>query len=306
MELVVIGSSNMDLVIIVPRIPGIGETILGSKSNMFFGGKGANQAVAAARAGGNVSFISKTGNDLFGDKMKAHYKNEKLPAGYILTDEKEPTGIAQILVSEKGENSIAVAPGANMNLTTEDIRAYEDLIIKARVVLLQLEIPIKTVEYIADIAAKNNVKVILNPAPAQKLNNDLLKKLWLLTPNESETELLTGIKVTDNGSAKKAGKILLKKGVENIIITLGENGSLLCNNKGFKHFEAYKVNAIDTTAAGDVFNGFLAVALTKNKSFDEAIQFGSVAAAISVTRKGAQQSIPFIYELENYIINQKQ
>ncbi|MBA7548853.1 Ribokinase [subsurface metagenome] len=210
-------------------------------------------------------------------------------------------GIAQILVSEKGENSIAVAPGANMNLTVEDIHSFKNVINQAKVVLVQLEIPLETVEYIAEIANKHNTKVILNPAPAQKLNNELLEKLWLITPNESESELLTQIKVVDIDSAGKAGEILLKKGVKNVIITLGENGSLLCNKDGFRYFKAYKEKAIDTTAAGDVFNGALAVALTENKSFHEAIQYGSAAAAISVTRKGAQTSIPTIEELENYL-----
>ncbi|MBA7578483.1 Ribokinase [subsurface metagenome] len=301
MELVVVGSSNMDMVISVPRIPGTGETILGGKSSMIFGGKGANQAVAAVRSGGNVAFISKVGGDIFGENMKSHFKNEGLPANFILTDEKEPTGIAQILVSEKGENSIAVAPGANMNLTVEDIHSFKNVINQAKVVLVQLEIPLETVEYIAEIANKHNTKVILNPAPAQKLNNELLEKLWLITPNESESELLTQIKVVDIDSAGKAGEILLKKGVKNVIITLGENGSLLCNKDGFRYFKAYKEKAIDTTAAGDVFNGALAVALTENKSFHEAIQYGSAAAAISVTRKGAQTSIPTIEELENYL-----
>ena len=206
MELVVIGSSNMDIVIYAPRIPGIGETILGSKSSMVFGGKGANQAVAASRAGGNVSFISKIGKDIFGENMRTHFKDEGLPTEFILTDDKEPTGIAQIIVSEKGENSIAVAPGSNMNLTVEDILAFEDLIKKAKVVLMQLETPLKTVEYITEIAFQNNVKVILNPAPAQNLSKELLEKIWLLTPNESEAELLSQMKVTDIDSAKMAGK----------------------------------------------------------------------------------------------------
>lgn len=298
MELVVIGSSNIDMVIYLPRIPEIGETLLGGKSSMVFGGKGANQAIAAVRAGGNVTFISKVGKDIFGENTKSHFKDEGLPVDFILSDKDEPTGIAQILVSEKGENSIAVAPGANMNLSIEDIKLFKDVIAKARVVLIQLEIPIDTVEYIVEIASENNVKVILNPAPAQILKQELLEKVWMLTPNESETELLTDIKVTDIDSAKKAGKELLKKGVQNILITLGEEGSLLCNNNGFKHFEAFKVNAVDTTAAGDVFNGYLAVAITDNKSIGEAIQLGSRSAAISVTRKGAQPSIPFMNELE--------
>ena len=176
----------------------------------------------------------------------------------ILTDVNEPTGIAQIFVSEKGENSIAVAPGANMKLLPKDIEPFTDLIINAKVVLLQLETPLETVEYIADIAYQNNVKLILNPAPAQKLSENLLKKVWLITPNETEASLLTGIEVTDDQSAEKAANCLLQLGIRNVIVTLGENGSLLSNEKGVQHFKAFQVEAVDSTAAGDVFNGTLA------------------------------------------------
>ncbi len=296
-NLVVVGSSNMDLVISLPRIPAVGETILGGKSSMIFGGKGANQAVAAARAGGKVAFITKLGDDIFGNNMTSHFQTEGLPIDYILTDDSEPTGIAQIFVSAKGENSIAVAPGANMNLMPSDIEPFEGLIKQATVVLMQLEIPLETVVFITELAAAHNVKVILNPAPAQALSDNLLKKLWLLTPNESEASLLTGLKVVDNASAQQAAEALRQKGIQNVIITLGENGSLLCNAEGVKHFKAFKAHAVDTTAAGDVFNGALAVAVTQNKSFDDAIRFGSAAAAISVSRVGAQTSIPSLDEI---------
>ena len=206
MDLVVIGSANMDLVLALPKIPAIGETVLGGKSSMVFGGKGAYQAVAAIRAGGDVAFIAKLGNDLFGEKMKSHFEKEGFRTDLILTDAIEPTGVAQIFVSEKGENSIGVASGANMNLLPDDIEPFRDLIKKAKVVLLQLETPLETVEYIATIAYQNNVKLILNPAPAQKLSVDLLKKVWLLTPNETEASLLTGIEVIDAESAEKAAK----------------------------------------------------------------------------------------------------
>ena len=301
MELLVVGSSNMDLVISLPRIPAIGETVLGGKSNMVFGGKGANQAVAAIRAGCDTLFITKVGNDLFGKNMKNHFKNEGFRTDLILTDAYEPTGIAQIFVSEKGENSIAVAPGANMQLLPEDIQPFADLIKNSKVVLLQLETPLETIAYIADIAHKNKVKLILNPAPAQKLSKDLLKKIWLISPNESEASLLTGIEVKDTVSAAKAAQSLLEMGVENVIVTMGENGSLLFDNKGSKHFEAFKEKAVDTTAAGDVFNGNLAVAITNQKPLPEAIRFASAAAAISVTREGAQPSVPTLAEIDNYL-----
>jgi ribokinase len=301
MKLVVIGSSNMDLVISLPRIPAVGETVLGGKSSMVFGGKGANQAVASIRSGGDIAFIAKVGNDLFGENMKNHFKQEGFRIDLILTDENEPTGIAQIFVSEKGENSIAVAPGANMKLVPKDIEPFTDLIKNSKVVLLQLETPLETVEYIADIAYQNNVKLILNPAPAQKLSEDLLRKVWLITPNETETSLLTGIEVVGAASAEKAAKNLLKMGVKNVIVTLGENGSLLCNGDGVEHFKVFEAKAVDTTAAGDVFNGTLAVAITNDKSLQEAINFAAAAAAISVTREGAQPSIPTHTEINNFL-----
>jgi ribokinase len=301
MKLVVIGSSNMDLVINLPKIPAIGETVLGGKSSMVFGGKGANQAVASIRSGGDVAFIAKVGKDLFGENMKNHFVNEGFSRDLILTDEMEPTGIAQIFVSEKGENSIAVASGANMTLLPKDIEPFEDLLKNAKVLLLQLETPIETVKYIANIAHQNKVKLILNPAPAQQLDKSLLNKVWLLTPNETEASLLTGIEVIDVASAEKAARELLKVGIENVIITLGENGSILCNKNGTEHFKAYKVKSVDSTAAGDVYNGTLAVAITNGKSLIEAIQFAAAASAISVTCKGAQPSIPFRKEIDQFL-----
>jgi len=305
MKLIVIGSSNMDLVISLPRIPAIGETVLGGKSSMVFGGKGANQAVAAIRAKGDVAYIAKVGNDLFGKNMKNHFEREGFRQDLILTDVNEPTGIAQIFVSKKGENSIAVAPGANMKLLPKDIEPFTDLIINAKVVLLQLETPLETVEYIADIAYQNNVKLILNPAPAQKLSENLLKKVWLITPNETEASLLTGIEVTDNQSAEKAANCLLQLGIRNVIVTLGKNGSLLSNEKGVQHFKAFQVEAVDSTAAGDVFNGTLATAITNEEPLTKAINFAAAAAAISVTKEGAQPSIPTRKEIDNFLAKHK-
>jgi ribokinase len=301
MDLVVIGSSNIDMIVYVPRIPKVGETILGEKSSMVFGGKGANQAVTAVRVGGDVCFISKVGRFTFGKNMKKNFEEEGLPVEYILTDEKESSGTAHILVSDKGENSIAVAPGANMNLSPDDIASFKSTIIRSRVILVQLEIPMETVEYIASLAYQFNIKLILNPAPAQKLSADLLRKLWLLTPNESEAELLTGIKIDNIESAKRAGQALLNMNVENVIMTLGSMGVLLCNKEGIVHYDAFHEKAIDSTGAGDVFNGSLAVAISKYKSFEEAIRFGNAAAAISVTRKGAQPSIPKLDEVNSYL-----
>ena len=299
-DLLVIGSSNQDIVIKLPRIPGIGETLLGGKSSMIFGGKGANQAVAASRLGGHPVFITKLGRDIFGDNLKLHFANEKLPSEYILTDENEPTGIAQIFVSDKGENSIAVAPGSNMNLSIQDILQFESLIVHAKIILMQLEIPLETVEYVSRLAYQHNVKVIINPAPAQLLSDELLQYIWLIIPNEYEASLLTDIKVVDPPSAILAAKTLLNKGVQNVIITLGENGSLFCNSEYSQHYNSPQVTAVDTTAAGDVFSGALAVAITHGKSFNESIPFASKAAAISVSRMGAQTSIPTLREMNEF------
>ncbi|UBM59786.1 ribokinase [Marinilongibacter aquaticus] len=304
MKLLVIGSSNMDIVLTLPRIPAVGETVLGGKSSMIFGGKGANQAVAAKRSGAEIAFICKVGHDIFGENMKSHFENEGFDLKLILTDPEEATGIAQIFVSKKGENSIAVAPGANMKLLPEDLKAFEKNIENAEVVLVQLETPLETIEYIADIAHRHKVKLILNPAPAQKLGAELLKKIWLITPNETEASLLTGVALTEQNWEEKAAAVLQHMGVENVIITLGEKGSILFGRKETKRFEALQVAAVDSTAAGDVFNGTLAAALTQNLSLNEAIAFASVAAALSVTKKGAQPSIPTLSEIENFRMNQ--
>jgi ribokinase len=300
-DLIVIGSSNIDLVISVARIPAIGETVLGGKSSMVFGGKGANQAVAAIRSGADTAFITKVGNDLFGDNLKTHFKDEGFPPELILTDENEPTGVAQIFVSEKGENCIAVAPGANMQLLPKDMVPYLDLIANAKVVLLQLETPLETIAYIVEMARNKEIKIILNPAPAQPLRTEILENIWLLTPNESEASILSGIEVVDQKSAHRAAIRLLEMGIKNVIITLGENGCIFCQEKGMEYFKAFKTNAIDTTAAGDVFNGTLASEITRNKSIEEAIAFATAAAAISVSRKGAQPSIPYREEVENIL-----
>ncbi|MFO7615830.1 MAG: ribokinase [Bacteroidales bacterium] len=300
-DLVVIGSSNQDLVISVPHIPLAGETVLGGQSRLHFGGKGANQAVAAARTGGRVLFITRLGNDLFGRGMMDHFRREGLSEQGILVDPDEPTGLAQIWVSGRGENSIAVAPGANNHLLPSAIEPFIDLIKGTQVLLLQLEIPPETVQYAARIAAGAGVRVILNPAPARPLPDELLRQVWLLTPNESEAALLTGVEVEDIQTAQQAGALLLDRGVENVIITLGEKGSVLCNREGFRHFPAYLVPVVDTTAAGDVFNGSLAVAIAWGKGLAEAIPFSSAAAAVSVGRPGAQTSIPRLEEVEQFL-----
>lgn len=294
--ILVIGSSNTDMVIKSERIPSPGETIIGGKFFMNPGGKGANQAVAAARAGGKVTFICKVGADLFGDQAITQFKNEGIDTSFILKDASNPSGVALITVDRHGENSIVVAPGSNGNLTVKDLQQAEKIMQKASIVLMQLETPIETIEYAA-AKAFGQAKVILNPAPAQALPASLLSKIYLLTPNEHEAEMLSGVKVHDVASADVAAQKLQALGVRNVMVTLGSQGVLVREGIVSTHIPTRKVEAVDTTAAGDIFNGAVAVALSEGKSMADAARFGCAAAAISVTRMGAQSSAPYRNEI---------
>jgi ribokinase len=305
-NIVVVGSSNTDMIIKTNKIPKPGETVIGGKFYKAAGGKGANQATAAARAGGKVTFVAKVGNDLFGNEAILGFKNDGINIDYVNKDSEEASGIALILVDSVGENSIAVASGANLKLLESDIEKAQEEISHAAVLLMQLEIPIETVEAAAKIAWANGAKVILNPAPAQALSDDLLKCISILTPNESEAELLTGVEVNNENDAKKAAKILLEKGVELVIITLGASGALAATKEESKLIPGFKVDATDTTAAGDVFNGALAVAISENKGLYDSIKFAHAAAAISVTKIGAQPSAPNRSEIEEMLTSKLQ
>jgi ribokinase len=296
-KILVIGSSNTDMVIKTDKLPSPGETVLGGTFFMNPGGKGANQAVAAARLGGKVTFVTKVGNDLFGKQALAVFKKEGIDIRNIAQDDKFPSGVALIIVNQIGENNIVVAPGSNGNLLAEDISPNHFTPGKFDLLLLQLEIPLMTVEYAALTAAGSGIKVILNPAPAQKLHDYLLKHTWLITPDETEAEILTGIKVHDELSAEAAAEFFHKKGVENVIITMGEAGAYLKSESFTGMVAGRKVTPIDSTAAGDVFNGALAVAIAEGKNLKEATEFANSAAAISVTRLGAQASAPYRNEI---------
>jgi len=296
-QIVVVGSTNTDMVVKAARIPAPGETILGGRFLMNPGGKGANQAVAAARLGAEVVFIAKVGDDLFGREAKALFAKENICTDYVLTDPSEPSGVALIMVDAKGENCIAVASGANGTLMPEDIEGLEGVIAQSDMLLMQLETPLETVRYAADVAVNLGVPVILNPAPACELPSDLYDCLEVITPNESEAELLTNIKVTDEASAEAAARVLCDKGVLNVVITMGAKGAYVFDGEDGVMVPAFKVEAVDTTAAGDVFNGALAVALTEELELEEAVRFASKAASISVTRMGAQASAPRREEL---------
>jgi ribokinase len=285
------------MVVNAVRIPAPGETILGGTFFMNPGGKGANQAVAAARLGGNVLFLAKTGNDIFGDQARQNFIKEGIDTSLLMRDEGYPSGVALITVDANGENSIVVAPGSNNQLTGKDVEAAAPQIARAGYVLMQLEIPIETVEKAAKIATESHVSVILNPAPAQPLSDSLLKQIAILTPNQTEAELLTGISVTDLPSAEASAKILRNKGIDTVIITLGDQGAYVLTQTESFHVAVQKVKAVDTTAAGDVFNGALVVALSEGNSIRDAVNFACRASAISVTRLGAQASAPYRQEL---------
>lgn len=296
-KIIVIGSSNTDMVIKADRLPVPGETVIGGKFFMNPGGKGANQAVAAARLGGNVTLICKTGNDIFGKQSVELFNSERINANYVFSDPKNPSGVALITVDSNGENCIVVASGANASLSPEDIESARNEIERGDLVLMQLEIPIETVEYATRLASAKGIRVILNPAPAKALSEKLLRSLYVITPNRTEAEILSGIKVSDWESAMKAAAVIKARGPKIVVITLGSQGALICENDTFHRVEALKVTAVDTTAAGDTFSGALCVAISEGLSMVEAVKFASRASALAVTRMGAQSSIPYRSEL---------
>jgi len=300
-KIVVVGSSNTDMIAKLPRIPKPGETIGGGAFSTADGGKGANQAVAAARAGAEVGFVARVGDDSFGEQAIAGFVGDGIDVQHVTRDPSAPSGVALIFVDDKGENSIAVAPGANAGLTPEDVEAAEELISEADVVVMQLETPLDTVERAAVLACKHGASVILNPAPAQPLSDVILGNVSILTPNESEAELLTGIPVEDDAGAEQAARALVERGVETVILTLGSRGAFVFESGSGQMVPGFKVDAVDTTAAGDVFNGTLAVGLAEGVSLFEAVRFANAAAALSVTRLGAQPSAPTRSEIETFL-----
>ena len=296
-KILVIGSTNMDMVVKTTHLPAPGETVLGGSFLMNPGGKGANQAVAVARLGGDATFITKIGNDIFGKQSAQLFDEEGINTSYILSDHISPSGVALIMVDAFGENSIVVASGANANLTPADVEAVLHNIPAIDIILVQLEIPIETVNFIAEYTALNDVMLIVNPAPANVLSPGLLKNIDIITPNANEAELLTGVKVKSAKSAEKAARILHKKGVKKVIVTLGATGAVVLDDNVCKLVPAHKVEAVDTTAAGDVFNGALAVAIAEGQDTIKAVEFACLASSLAVLKLGAQSSIPYRNEL---------
>lgn len=304
-RILVVGSSNTDLIIKVARIPKPGETILGGEFARAAGGKGANQAVAAARAGGAVTFIARVGRDANGEQAVAGFAGDGINVNHVLRDPTRPSGVALILVDQNGENSIAVASGANDKLSPADVRNAKAEFRRARVVLLQLETPLPTAAASVALAAAEGVRVVLNPAPARPLPAQLLQRIYLLTPNESEAELLTGVAVTNEATAARAADKLRTRGVQNVVITMGARGAFVAGKDVRQLIPGFKVNAVDATGAGDIFNGALVVALAEGLPLLEAAQFASAAAAISVTRFGAQPSAPTRTEIQTMLATGK-
>jgi ribokinase len=304
-SIVVVGSSNTDLIIRVPRIPKAGETLLGGEFMSAAGGKGANQAVGAARSGGRVALIARVGTDAFGERAIKGLRRDGVDVSCVFRDKLAASGVALIFVARDGENSIAVAGGANARLSPADVGKAAGVIRAAALLVAQLETPLATVIAAAQVAVKAGVPVILNPAPAQALPNRLLKLISILTPNETEAELLTGIKVTQEAAAARACAKLRSRGVRTVILTLGARGAYLADAGGQQLVPGFKVKAVDSTAAGDIFNGALAVALAERKTLRDAVRFANAAAALSVTRLGAQPSAPTRAEIERFLGRRK-
>lgn len=297
----VVGSLHMDLSVKVKSIPCIGETVLGKDFKMSPGGKGANQAVAAAKLGADVTMIGRVGADVFGEELIRNAKKNRIDIKHIVTDEEAFTGLALIMVDEEGNNIIAVASGADMRCCREDVDRALKVIKSSDALLTQLETPLPVVEYAVDKASEAGVKVILNPAPAQELSDELVRKVYALTPNEKEAQMLSGIEVRDLGSAKIVAEKIFKKGVKNVILTLGEKGAIIATRGRTAHIEGIKVNVVDTTGAGDAFCGALAVAVSSGKRLEEAVSYANCAGALATTKIGAQEALPTKLELEEFM-----
>lgn len=297
-DILVIGSLNADLVVRAPRFPAPGETISGEDLTIIPGGKGANQAVAAARQGASVTMVGRVGNDSFGPTLIQNLRDNRVDISLVQTDQ-SATGTALIVVDSSGQNSIVLSPGANGKVSPADVDALSFQ--NVDMLLLQLEIPLETVVHAASLARQNGLRLILNPAPARQLPDSLLADVNILVPNEGELQYLSGQPVTDIDSAKSAAQVLLAKGVQTVIVTLGRNGALLVTDENTLHIPTFNVEVVDTTAAGDAFIGGLAAGLLKGNPLEKAVRYGNASGALAATKFGAQPSLPNAEDVEKLL-----
>ncbi|WP_100010017.1 ribokinase [Lentibacillus sediminis] len=301
MSIVVLGSFMMDLTVRTSRVPQNGETIIGDSFFRSPGGKGANQAVAMARLGAEVTMIGRVGNDLFGNEFISLLEEENVDHQNVSIDNDLATGVGSITLDTDGNNRIVVVPGANLTYKTSDLGNCADVIRNADLLVVQLEMDIEMIEQAITLAYQSGVPIILNPAPAQKLSEELLQKITYLTPNETEAEILTGVKVASVKDAKKAAHVLHARGVENVILTLGDRGTFLSTSQNTEHLSGYQVKALNTVAAGDAFNGALAFEIVRGKSIKESVLFANAVGALAVTKEGAIPSLPRYEEVQRFI-----
>ncbi|NLZ54215.1 MAG: ribokinase [Thermoanaerobacteraceae bacterium] len=297
-KVVVVGSINMDVVIRVPHIPAVGETVLAKGLNLFGGGKGANQAIAASRLGGNVSMIGRLGDDAYGKKLIKALTESGVNVKAVEIDSEFPTGTAYIYVSDKGDNNIVVNPGANSKVDKNQIKRHMYLFEDADYCIIQMEIPIDTVEYVISLCKEKNIKVMLNPAPAHNISDEALQNLYMMLPNETELAILCN----NSGNLEKMAEHLYSKGVKNVLVTLGEKGCMLVNHEGIKRFPAPPFTPVDTTAAGDSFVAGMTVGLSEGMNFEKAIKFASYVAGITISKEGAQASLPNRKAVDSYFL----
>ncbi|WP_233181963.1 ribokinase [Paenibacillus sonchi] len=297
----IIGSLNMDMVVRTSRAPNAGETLFGQGFALSPGGKGANQAAAAARLGADVQMIGRVGRDTFGSELLEVMRKEQINTEYIGQSETQTTGVASIVVDGEGENRIIVVPGANIEMGPADIAALEPVISQAEIVVMQLETDLTMCAHAAAAAHRHGIPVILNPAPARELDDEFLQHVTYLTPNETEAGILAGIAVNSVAEAEQAAHMLLQKGVQNVIVTLGSKGALIVNKEGTLHIPGFPVQAVDTVAAGDSFNGALAWQLTQGKTLAEAARFANAVGALAVGKQGAIPSLPYLPEVEQFL-----
>jgi ribokinase len=300
-RIVVVGSINMDIVIHAERMPREGETVFGSNLNFFPGGKGANQAVAAARLGAETFMVGRVGKDSFGEPLRSQLLQNGVNCDHVIADENAATGTALIVINPEGNNSILVAPGASQNLSPSDADAVADLIRQADAILMQFEIPLETVAHAADLAQAHGVLAVLDAGPAKKCFPDLLRKVDVLSPNETEAEALIGMPITGLASAKKAAKEFMEMGVKTLVLKLGEKGCVVARKGEVTHYPAFRVSPVDTTAAGDAFTAALGVELARGEPFGCAARFANAAGALSTLTPGAQPSMPTREEVLTFL-----